>query len=199
MDYQIINVATKDELKLVQDFIYSVKFNTKDDHIPLHDPLYANNNIDSDITTYGDMTKEVVDVFEKYTTVIGVSVSNMTKVFYDPPILGKSYIIKLSPGKDLGMQWSTNRPKNVFRSILKWTDLHSGGNIKFKNYKIATELKPGDCIIFPETEDFQREVTTVEGNDFFVSDFWNAPVGESPYPGLNYKDIYWGNPRFENI
>ena len=97
------------------------------------------------------------------------------------------------------MQWSTDRPKNVFRSILKWTDSHSGGELKFKNYKIAVDLKPGDCVIFPETEEFQREITTIDKGDLFISDFWNAPVGESPYPGLKYHEITWGNPRFKNL
>jgi hypothetical protein len=199
MNYQIINVATAEDIQLVQDFINNVKFQTKEDHIPLHDPLYSQHNVEFDIATYGDMTREVVAVFEKYATAIGVAVSDMTKIFYDPPILGKSYIFRLTNERTFPMQWSTNRPKNVFRSILKWTDSHSGGELKFKNYKIAVDLKPGDCVIFPETEEFQREITTIDEGDLFVSDFWNAPVGESPYPGLKYNEITWGNPRFKNL
>ena len=199
MTYQIINVATAEDIQLVQDFIDSVKFQTKEDHIPLHDPLYSQYNIEFDIATYGDMTREVVAVFEKYVTAIGIAVSDMTKIFYDPPILGKSYIFRLDNEKTFPMQWATDRPKNVFRSILKWTDSHSGGELKFKNYKIAVDLKPGDCVIFPETEEFQREITTIDKGDLFISDFWNAPVGESPYPGLKYHEITWGNPRFKNL
>jgi hypothetical protein len=199
VSYQIINVATKEDIELVQDFINAVKFQTKENHIPLHIPLYSKYNVEFDIATYGDMTREVVAVFEKYTKAIGLAVSDMTKVFYDPPILGKSYIFRLTSEKTFPMQWSTNRPKNVFRSILKWTDSHTGGELKFKNYKIATDLKPGDCVIFPETEEFQREITSIGTGDLFISDFWNAPVGESPYPGLEYQNIHWGNPRFENL
>jgi hypothetical protein len=197
MTYQIINVATKEDLKLIDEFINSVKFNTKEDHIPLHDPLFSQDQIDFDITTYGDMPKDVVSIFEKYVFEIQKAVSNQTKIFYDPPILGKSYITKTHSGKKIEMQFSTNRPKNVFRSIVKWSDNHKGGIFKFKNYKIAKNLIAGDCIIFPETEEFQREFTLIEEGNLFLSDFWNAPVGQSPYSGLKYEDIYWGNPLWE--
>ena len=59
-------------------------------------------------------------------------------------------------------------------------------------------MQPGDCVIFPEDDDHSREITKVNGKGLFISHFWNAPVGQSPYPGLDYKDIYWGNPLWEN-
>ena len=195
--YQVINVATKDELKLVQDFINTVKFNTKENHIPLHDPLFSQSQINFDLVTYGDMSKEVVSVFEKYVYAIQSAVSKATKTFYDPPILGKSYISRYNAGSDIGMHYAADRPNNVFRSILQWTDTHVGGVFRFKNYKIATNLQPGDCLIFPETEEFERELTLIEDGSLCTSDFWNAPVGQSPYPGLKYDDIYWGNPLWE--
>jgi hypothetical protein len=198
MTYQIINVATKEDLKLIDDFVNSVKFNTKDNHIPLHDPLFNQDGINFDITTYGDMTKEIVDIFEKYTVAIQRAVSQINKVFYDPPILGKSYIVRYTSGNGMQMSYNVDRPNNVFRSIVKWNDSYDGGLFKFKNYKIGKNLIPGDCIIFPENKDFAREITTVQDGNMFISDFWNAPVGQSPYPGLKYDDIYWGNPLWEN-
>ena len=106
--------------------------------------------------------------------------------------------MKYVPGTHISPGYSSDRPENVFRSIVKWNDCHEGGNFRFKNYKIAKDLVAGDCIIFPETEDFSREFTTVDKKSMFISDFWNAPVGQSPYPGLKYEDIYWGNPLWEN-
>jgi hypothetical protein len=198
MTYQIINVATKEDLLLINEFVNSVKFNTKDDHIPLHDPLFSQDGVDFDITTYGDMTREVVSIFEKYTFAIQTAVSQINKIFYDSPILGKSYITRHGTGKNIPMQYGQDRPKNVFRSIVKWTDSCEGGIFKFKNYKIAKDLSAGDCIIFPENEEFMREFTTITEGSLYLSDFWNAPVGQSPYPGLKYEEIYWGNPRWEN-
>ncbi len=198
MSYQIINVATGEDLELIRKFVDSVKFNTKEDHIPLHDPLFSNPNVNFDITTYGDMPKEVVDIFEKYVFAIQKAVTEISGIQYDPPILGKSYIMRYIPGTSISMHYSSDRPKNVFRSIVKWNDCHEGGVFKFKNYKVGKDLMAGDCIIFPENEEFMREVTTVEKKNMFVSDFWNAPVGQSPYPGLKYEEIYWGNPLWEN-
>ena len=198
MSYQIINVATAKDLELVGKFVDSVKFNTKEDHIPLHDPLFSQEGINFDITTYGDMPREVVSIFEKYVFAIQDAVSKVSGTDYGPPILGKSYIMRYVPGTEVLPGYSQDRPKNVFKSIVKWNDSHDGGIFKFKNYKVAKDLKAGDCIIFPETEDFLREFTTVEKKPMFISDFWNAPVGESPYSGLDYKDIYWGNPLWEN-
>lgn len=198
MSYQIINIATKEDLELVERFVDSVKFNTREDHIPLHDPLFSQDSINFDITTYGDMPRDVVEIFERYVIAIKNAVSEISGKEYDPPILGKSYILRYTTGKGVPLNYSTDRPKNTYRSILKWNDSHQGGIFKFKNYKIAKKLVAGDCIIFPETEEFSREFTLVEDGDMFLSDFWNAPVGESPYPGLKYEDIYWGNPLWEN-
>jgi len=199
MSYQIINVATKEDLKTIEEFLNSVKFNTPEDHIPLHDSLFNIPGINFDITTYGDMPKEVVSIFEKYAIAIKEAVTKITGIEYNRPILGKSYILRYSPGKEITMFYSEDRPKNVFRSIVKWNDSHGGGIFKFENYKIAKELKVGDCIIFPETKDFMRGFTTVTEKDMFLSDFWNAPIGESPYLGLKYEDIHWGNPLWENL
>ena len=198
MNYQIINVASGKDLELIANFVDSIKFNTKDDHIPLHDPLFSQPDINFEITTYGDMPRDVVEVFEKYCSAIQEAVTQISGIKYDPPILGKSYIMKYPVGTNISMGYSANRPANVFRAITKWNDCHDGGIFKFKNYKIAKDLVAGDCIIFPETEEFSREFTDVSKKPMFISDFWNAPVGESPYPGLEYKDIYWGNPLWEN-
>jgi hypothetical protein len=144
------------------------------------------------------MPREVVSIFEKYVFAIQDAVTKISGVDYGPPILGKSYIMRYVPGTKILPGYSQDRPKNVFKSIVKWNDSHDGGIFKFKNYKVAKDLKAGDCIIFPETEDFLREFTTIEKESMFISDFWNAPLGESPYSGLDYKDIYWGNPLWEN-
>lgn len=198
MSYKIINVATAEDLELVGKFTDSVKFNTKEDHIPLHDSLFSQDGINFEITTYGDMPRDVVSVFEKYCNAIKEAVTEISGINYDPPILGKSYIMKYIPGTAISLGYSKNRPENVFRSIVKWNDCHNGGNFVFQNYEIEKDLVAGDCIIFPETEEFSREFTTVEKKSMFISDFWNAPTGQSPYPGLEYKDIYWGNPLWEN-
>lgn len=197
MSYQIINVANKYDLELIEEFVESQKFNTKEDHVPLHDNLFSYDGVGFGITTYGDMPKHIVSIFEKCVDLIQSAVTEITNKPYDPPILGKSYIMKHPAGTGVPMHFANDRPENVFRSIVKWNDCEGGGTFKFKNYKIAKDLVAGDCIIFPETEDFLREITKVEKGNLLTSDFWNAPVGQSPYAGLEYENIRWGNPIWE--
>lgn len=136
MSYQIINVATAEDLELVGKFVDSVKFNTKEDHIPLHDPLFSQEGIAFDITTYGDMPREVVSIFEKYCDAIQEAVSQMSGIKYDPPILGKSYIMRYVPGKNVSVGYSADRPENVFRSIIKWNDCHDGESLNLITIKL---------------------------------------------------------------
>ena len=192
------DVVGIEDLSLVLSYANNAKYNTKEDHIPLHDPLFDNPGVNFDLVTYGDMPREVVDVFDKYCKKIQSAVSELTNKEYDPPILGKSYIARYNEGSSVGMGYDSSRPKDVFVSYVFWNSLFDTGNIKFKNYKLGINLQPGDCVVFPEDDDHSREITKVNGKGLFISHFWNAPVGQSPYPGLDYKDIYWGNPLWEN-
>jgi hypothetical protein len=176
----------------------NTKYNTKEDHTPLHNSLFENSGINFDLVTYGDMPRDVVDVFEKYCKKIKDITSLLAEKEYDPPILGKSYIAKYNVGSGMNMGYDTTRPENVFTTYVVWNSNFDGGKIKFKNYKIAVDLQPGDCIIFPENEEYQREITHINKGSMLISQFWNAPVGQSPYPGLKYEEIYWGNPLWEN-
>lgn len=194
----IKNIVGIEDLNIVLSYANNTKYNTKQDHIPLHDLLFANESVNFDIVTYGDMPKNVVDIFDKYCKKIKTIVSDLSNIEYDPPILGKSYIAKYNVGTGMGMGYDSNRPSNVFVSYVIWNSAFDGGKIKFKNYKIAVDLQPGDCIVFPENEEYQREITNINKGSMLISQFWNAPTGQSPYPGLDYKDIYWGNPLWEN-
>lgn len=195
----IKNICTSDELTFIHNYLSSAKFNTKEDHVPLHDPLFSQDNVFFDIVTYGDMGKEISYIFNKYCQEIKNAVSELENKKYGPPILGKSYIMRYKSGTGIGMHFAGDRPENVYRSIVIWNDDFSGGKIKFKNFKLAIDLSPGDCIVFPETEEYSREMTTVESGNVMLSDFWNAPDKESPYPGLPYMKVNWGNPLYDKI
>ena len=32
-----------------------------------------------------------------------------------------------------------------------------------------------------------------------MSQFWNTPAGTSPYAGLEYEKVNWGNPLYDKI
>jgi hypothetical protein len=191
--------VSKSDLDLVLNYAHNAKYNTKEDHIPLHDPLFSNNSVNFDLVTYGDMPREVVDVFDLYCKSVQKTVSDITGKEYDPPILGKSYISKYNTGAGIGMGFDPTRPENVFVAYVFWNSFFDGGLFRFKDYKLSIDLQPGDYIVFPETEEYSKEITPIIEGYALISQLWNAPKGQSPYPGLKYEDIYWGNPLWENI
>lgn len=197
-DYVLVHdLVTPEDIAEVFEYINSAKFNTKEDHIPLHDPLFANDFANFGIVTYGDMPKHVVDIFDKICNGIQSAVSELSGKEYDPPILGKSYIMRYNSGTSIGVHYDQSRPESTYRAMMFWSDVQEGAKLKFKNYKLGFDPAAGDCIIFPESEEYAREITEVKETALYFSDFWNAPKGQSPYTGLEYKDIYWGNPLWE--
>lgn len=198
--YKIIkSIATESELSYINNYLDNAQFNTKENHVPLHDPLFSNPNANFDIVTYGDMGAEISFIFDKYCNAIKDATSELTNKEYDRPILTKSYIMRYKEGTNIGMGYDNSRPENVYRSIVIWNDNYEGANIRFNNYKVGIELSPGDCLVVPETEEFARELTFVKSGNVMLSDFWNAPKGQSPYPGLAYGKITWGNPMYDKI
>jgi hypothetical protein len=191
-------IDTKD-IDYVNNYLASTKFNTKDDHVPLHDNLFNTSNNNFDITTYGDMGKEISFIFDKICKCIADATSEISGQQYGPPILTKSYIMKFNNYKELPLGFDPNRPDKVFRSLVFWNKSIDSLKLSFFGQNIVHDIFPGDIVVFPETEEFIRTVNNNTDFPIYISDFWNAPEGESPYPGLEYKDIAWGNPMYDKI
>ena len=56
-----------EDLKIVQDYIQTIKFNTKEDHVPLHDGLFAEDATKFDIHTRGEMPDHILEIFSEST------------------------------------------------------------------------------------------------------------------------------------
>lgn len=190
--------VNKEDIDLVNNYLISAKFNTREEHSPLHNNLFENNGSNFSITTYGDMGKDISHVFNKICECIKSNVSELTGKDYGPPILTKSYIMAFNQ-KELPMSFDPGRPQDVFRSLVFWNKDIPNITVSLDNQDIKETLEPGDIIIFPETQEFSR--TAINDTDFpiYVSDFWNAPSGQSPYTGLKYEDVAWGNPMYDKI
>ena len=196
--YSIIdNIIEKEKVEMVVDYCKKTKFNTKEDHIPLHDPLFSNPNVNFDLITYGDLNKEIVDEFIKICSAIKKETTRISKVNYDEPILGKSYIARFNPKTYPLQGCDYSRPNDVYTAIFIWGEEYDGANFTIKTNTHI--LKPGDCLIVPESKEYSRSVTELTNGQMFVSQFWNAPHGTSPYPGLKYEEIYWGNPLYDKM
>ena len=143
------------------------------------------------------INKEIVDEFIKICNKIKEETSRITGIKYDEPILGKSYIARFNTKTNPLQGYDSSRPAKTYTSIFIWGDDYQGAEfiINNNNYK----LNSGDCLVIPESSEYSRNVTELISGTMFVSQFWNAPSGTSPYPGLDYKDIYWGNPLYDKM
>lgn len=195
----IKDCITQSDLEIVNNYLSTAYFNTKENHIPLHNNLFDNNVMDFGITTYGDMGKEISFVFSKISNAISKATSEISKKEYGQAIVTKSYIMKFENQKELNLGFDQSRPNDVFRSMIFWNKNIQEINVYFIKEKLNYNLAPGDIIVFPETENFIRKVTHNTEFPVFISDFWNAPKGQSPYPGLKYEDVAWGNPMYDKI
>ncbi len=190
---------SESEIDTVNNYLLTAKFNTKENHIPLHDNLFNNNQMNFGITTYGDMGKEISYIFTKASNAISETTSKISGQEYGQSIVTKSYIMKFDNQKELDLGFDQNRPKDVFRSMVFWNKNIETIKVDFIQKNLNYELSPGDIIVFPETEDFVRKIINNTEFPIFLSDFWNAPKGQSPYPGLRYEDVAWGNPMYDKI
>lgn len=187
------------EIDTVNNYLLTAKFHTKENHIPLHDNLFNNNPMNFGITTYGDMGKDISYIFMKISNSIAETVSKVSGQEYGQSIVTKSYIMKFDNHKELDLGFDQNRPKDVFRGMVFWNKHIEKIIVNFTNKNLNYDLFPGDIIIFPETEGFMRKIINNTDLPIFVSDFWNAPKGQSPYPGLSYDEVAWGNPMYDKI
>lgn len=195
----IKDCITQSDLEIVNNYLSTAYFNTKENHIPLHNNLFDNSVMDFGITTYGDMGKEISFIFSKISDAVSKATSEISKKEYGQAIVTKSYIMKFENQKELDLGFDQNRPNDVFRSMIFWNKNIQEINVYFIKEKLNYNLAPGDIIVFPETENFIRKVTHNTEFPVFISDFWNAPKGQSPYPGLKYEDVAWGNPMYDKI
>ena len=190
---------TESDINIVNNYLLSAKFNTKEDHIPLHDKLFENNPMDFGLTTYGDMGKEISFIFNKICNEISKATSEISQEEYGFPILTKSYIMKFNNSKQINLGFDGGRPEKVFRSLVFWNKDIKTITVSFPNKQITEQVSLGDVIVFPETQEFSRTILNDTEFPVYVSDFWNAPKNQSPYPGLHYEDVVWGNPMYDKI
>lgn len=195
----IKNVLTKEDLDVVNTYLAQSGFNTKENHIPLHNNLFEKATLDFGITTYGDMGKEISYIFDKICDVIAKETSRLSGESYGSPILTKSYIMKFDNQHEISMGFDQGRPEQVFRSLVFWNKDIESVAVEFTSSGVTEDVHTGDIIIFPETSEFSRTLINSTEHPLFLSDFWNAPENKSPYPGLNYEDIAWGNPMYDKI
>ena len=187
------NVISKEDVSMMLEYASTADFHTKAGHVPLHDQLF-DGGAPFDIRTRGEIPKNLLDIFSKYSKAIWEFVSEIEDVPYNPPMFSKYYIARYRKGfADNGFHFADNRPKGTYGSYVFWNKVENGGNLESKNFG-RIEIEPGDLVFFTETEDNAHMITRVDSDDpLFITEAWLAPVGVCPDPNTTYAKWDWDN------
>jgi hypothetical protein len=183
---------TQEDLKTVQDYIETIKFNTKDDHVPLHDNLFSNEGVQFDIHTRGEMPDHILAIFSKYSKGMYEGVLRYETKEYHPPMFSKHYIARYRPGSSSEPHYNKEKPEGTYGSYLVWKNPVSGGRITFPNKNLEFIATPGDLIIFKESEDEIRGITKIVDGDMFLSEAWMGRKGQLWMENrTSYEETEW--------
>jgi hypothetical protein len=191
MIHIIKNFISLKDLELVNHYISTINFNTKDNHVPLHNDLYEKQNVDFDIHTRGEMPKEILEVFSKYSKGFYEAVQSIEQNKYHPPMFSKHYIARYSPGYCVGPQFDPEKPDGTYKSYIYWNNDFSGGSLGFPGQDKAFNLNPGDLIFFIENEENRYRIDTIEEKPLFLSEAWMGKVGKAWMSGVDYEETNW--------
>lgn len=181
-----------EDVSIIQDYIKTIKFNTKDDHVPLHDALYEKYNAPFDLHTRGEMPKHVLDIFSKYSKGFYEIIDGKIPGVYLPPMFSKHYIARYNVGTETGPQFDKSKPEGTFKSFVFWNNISEGGELFFPGLEKRFRPEPGDLVFFMEGEHNRCSITKIESEPLYLSEAWIGKKGElwmpSAYP---YEEINW--------
>jgi len=185
---------TEEDLKVVQEYIETIKFNTKEEHVPLHDSLFAEEGTRFDIHTRGEMPDHILQIFSKYSKGMYEAVIKDETDEYHPPMFSKHYIARYRPGSYSEPHFNLDKPKGTYGSYLVWKNPEIGGKIVFPKLGLEFVATPGDLIIFKESEEDVRGITEIIKGNMFVSEAWMGKKGQlwmanrTPYEEVEWDD-----------
>lgn len=181
-----------DDLRLMNMYINSIKFNTKEDHYPLHDDLF-NSGIQFDIHTRGEMPDTILNIFSKYSKGLYETVKEIETEEYHPPMFSKHYIARYREGAEsIPHHNENNKPKGTYGSYIVWRNAESGGNILFPNLGLDFKANPGDLIFFEEIEQNLHGISKIEDGHMVISEAWMGRKGQHWMPNrTSYEETDW--------
>lgn len=188
----IANFINEEDLKVVQDYISTIKFNTKEEHVPLHDALFANEGTKFDIHTRGEMPDHILQIFSKYSKGYYEAVQSESELDYHPPMFSKHYIARYRSGAESEPHFNMEKPANTYGSYIVWKNAKKGGHILFPNRNVDMIASPGDLIIFKESEEDKHGISKIEEGEMFISEAWMGTKGQLWMPNRTpYEQVEW--------
>lgn len=191
MIYIIKNFISPVDLEKVQSYISTIKFNTREEHVPLHDDLFEKNNIVFDLHTRGEMPDDILEIFSKYSKGYYEKVQTLESDKYHPPMFSKHYIARYRDGSSVGPHFDPDKPEGTYKSYIYWNDDFEGGKLNFPSLGESFLPAPGDLVFFIENEKNRYEVTEVKNGTLYMSEAWMGKVGKAWMPGVNYETTNW--------
>lgn len=190
----IKNFINSEDLKTVQQYIETIIFNTKEEHVPLHDGLFSDEATLFDIHTRGEMPDYILEIFSKYSKGMYEIVQSEQEEKYHPPMFSKHYIARYRKGSLSAMHYANEKPEGTFGSYLIWKNADSGGKIHFPEFGQPFVANPGDLIYFEETKLNIHEITKVEDGYLFLSEAWMGKIGQLWMPNrVPYNEVEWND------
>ena len=191
MYYLQKNFIDSKDLQIVQEYIKTIDFNTKDDHVPLHNNLF-DSGAPFDIHTRGEMPSNILEIFSKYSKGYWELVSALHEdIKYHPPMFSKHYIARYRPDSEDNFHHAETRPTGTYGSYIYWNNDFSGGELCFKENNEIVNLNPGDLIFFKEIETNKHKINKINSGYAFISESWMAPEGTCPDPNVQYDTVHW--------
>lgn len=183
---------SKEDVLVVQEYISTIKFHTKEDHVPLHDNLFEKFNAQFDLHTRGEMPDHILQIFSKYSKGFYELVqAKETEFQYHPPMFSKHYIARYRTGMSLGPQFDPDRPEGTYKSYIYWNSDFKGGDLAFPNFKEKFKPEPGDLIFFVENSTNAYQIHEITDGTLFLSEAWMGRFGKAWMPNIDYENTDW--------
>lgn len=189
------NFINDEDVKIVQEYIKTINFNTKDNHDPLHDKLFSDINTTFDIHTRGEMPDYILAIFSKYSKGFYEKVQSMHEEEYHPPMFSKHYIAKHGEGSESQPHHNQDtKPKGTYGSYIVWQNAEIGGEIIFPKIQKKFRANPGDLIFFEELEENSHGISKIFSGSIYISEAWMGRKGQlwmenrTSYEETNWED-----------
>lgn len=185
----------KNDLETIQQYVKSIQFHTKEDHVTLHDSLFESEGTRFDIHTRGEMPDNVLDVFSKYSKGYYDIVQSENEDAYHPPMFSKHYIARYRKGSySEPHNNEKTKPEGTYCSLIVWQNADSGGEIIFSETGEQFVAEPGDLIYFKDNFENNHGITEILSGDLFISEAWMGKKGQHWMDNrVSYEEVDWDN------
>lgn len=187
------NFINKEDVLIVQKYIESIKFNTKEEHDPLHDKLFDQVNTSFDIHTRGEMPDYILNIFSKYSKGFYDAVRVMHDEEYHPPMFSKHYIARFKENSHSEPHHNQDtKPEGTYGSYIVWKNADVGGEIIFPKLQKKFRANPGDLIFFEELEENSHGISQIFNGEMFISEAWMGRKGQLWMENrTSYEETNW--------